>query len=432
MLAFISKYRILVFLGLPLYFVLGLIHPILALVWSALFAFICWLQKNPSLLIINMLLVFLLGDIRYTNLLYFRDMRTVAITAVGIFTICDLLIGRYKLNKATFYILPFILVAFVAVAASPVPVTATIRTISYLLVIIVVYNFIYQHLIRTKGRFIEDIIYFAAWVYLVGLVFSLLGFEFPWLGKRYKGVFGNPNGVGLFSLVIVPTITYYAFILRPKAFSKRQLAFFYSLAAISLLLANSRNGMATILIFLGLWFLFSRLAIIKWSFYLIGIPSIVLMLTYVSIVDILEWVGLAKALRASTIEDGSGRTLSWTFALGQIPKKLWLGGGFYYEQYVYQNFVPKALRIFRAMHSTWNSYLTILLNTGVIGLTAYFSFLWFNYRASMRSAFEAAVFLAMLFAAFYEGWLSSSLNSYTIYFLILMAVFIARRNRVLT
>jgi len=352
---------------------------------------------------------------------FFGNVRIFSLLSMTAFSFIGFASKKMEFNTKTYYIFPFIGIAFLSLTASPMLSTAFQRTLSYLLIVFVVWNYIAHELKRTKGEFILDIIYFASWVYLFGFIRALVFPEAAFFGGRFQGTFSNPNGVGLFSLVVFPLYFYY-FKTHPN-FPKLKKWVVFGLMGLSLLLCGSRTSIGTILMFLGLYHLFTRPRYLQAYLFSFVVLPIAILLSTVSIVDIITAVGLGEQLRAETLLDASGRTWSWKFALTHIPNRLWIGGGFFFEQYLYAKFVPPELDVYRAFQAVWNSYLSILLNNGVLGLITYLYFLFANYRDTTTKRFAKPFFICMLVACFFESWLTSSINSYTIYFFITLILY---------
>lgn len=422
MINFILKYGSLFLVFLPLYFLVVFIHPVL--VWLlCLFVLAFYrLQGKNRHLILNFFIVLIFADHFRTVFDTFAALRSVIVVAMTFFSIFDLIKKKYRLNNLFLLIVPFIACAsFSAIYASPIPLVALIRSTSYLMVFFISTHFIYFELKRNNYEFFRDILYFTAWVFLLGII--LMQFLDLYYIYRYKGIFRNPNGVGLYSIIsfIFYFIYWQARKYRPDL-PKLPLLFFFVLMIFSLIEANSRNALGSIIIIMGVFWVLNSRPFFKFLYLGVFLPLGIFIISNFSIVEIINFIGLGEYLRVESLEDGSGRSLSWAFALTIIPQKLYWGGGFYYEQYVYLNYVSEPLQIFREMSSSWSTYFALMLNTGLVGTSVFvitiIKFLGFT----KHRVLGIAIMFGILFSMIYEAWLSASLNSYTIYLFISITI----------
>jgi hypothetical protein len=70
-----------------------------------------------------------------------------------------------------------------------------------------------------------------------------------------------------------------------------------------------------------------------------------------------------------------------------------------------------------------NSYLSMWLNVGIVGLVIYLrSFLLLFFKSSKLAPISLAIMFSVLFSIMYESWLVGSLNPYTIVLLMIMTM----------
>ena len=67
-----------------------------------------------------------------------------------------------------------------------------------------------------------------------------------------------------------------------------------------------------------------------------------------------------------------------------------------------------------------NSFLTIWYDTGFLGLLSFFSFIIYSASSSKNFTRTLPIFFGVFISAFYESWLSASLNPFTIILLIII------------
>ncbi len=426
---FLIKYRALLFGIIPVYIWICPFVPFMAYPIAICFILMMRSLRRDDLIIIHYLVILVLADLRGYDYAVFKSIRIVCILLFSAFTIADIFYRKYKFNKNFLIFIPFFIIAFIsAIKASPILPVSLQRTLAYMLVLFVVYHYFLFHFRKSNYQLVSDLVYFSGVLFLLGILEAMLGISSVWTFERFNGIFGNPNGIGLFCMLM---ITFYIIYINGNAsylnVHRSKIFIFIGLAVVSLILSNSRNALMSILIFLFLYWVFSSKPYIKLMFWFVFIPGVVLFFLNFSILDIIYALGLDEILRAESIVDGSGRTISWTFALFHIPKRPWLGGGFYFDQYLYQNHVPEVMKVFRFMASTWNTYLTFLLNTGIIGTLLFFGAILGNLRTSLRKSISSAYIMAMLFSAIYETWFSASLNTYTIYFFLTLIILQEKR-----
>ncbi|HMC97061.1 MAG TPA: O-antigen ligase family protein, partial [Flavobacteriales bacterium] len=133
-------------------------------------------------------------------------------------------------------------------------------------------------------------------------------------------------------------------------------------------------------------------------------------------------LGLQDYFRLETLEDGSGRYFAWHFTWGHIQKYFVFGGGFGNDERIMRKF-RLYLESMGHQGGVHNSYLSIWLNLGIVGLLVYLrSFFLLFFKASKMVPMSLAVMFSVLFSIMYESWLMGSLNPYTILLLIIMTV----------
>ncbi len=425
--SFLKRYAPILLFAVPVSLVTGLAVGPVGLLAATGFALIWALQGKRDLLAMWYLVILILGDARTEDMDYWKTARITVLLILTIQTIVDLQRKRYRIFKGFSWIWPFFLLALVSLAInSQTPGVAFQKTLSYLLIVFIAFHF-YVDWLRQSSHALTDLLQASGLVMALGLIIHYLTPAVLALGDRYQGLFGNPNGLGLFCLVFVPFFIKYYHILRKKV--PTAWYFYFGTLLLSLVLSGSRNSLMGVLLYLGLlwWFHYrSR----RLTFFFVLLPSVYLLLTSIDIPALLVELGLGEALRAESIVDGSGRLLSWTFALGHIPDHFWMGGGFAHAEFIYDTQVPEALQNFRQMGSTWNSYLTLMLNNGLIGTIAFLIFIFAQIRYAKDRWSMTAYVIAMLLSAVYETWLTASLNSFSIYFFISL-VFLGTVNRAL-
>jgi len=317
---------------------------------------------------------------------------------------------------------PFLIFFTIATLCLPFSLSifqAAQKTLSYFLIIFVTANYVEYFIKNEKERFLKAIIFYGALILFLGIIgkFTLPGLVH--MAGRYRGLFGNPNGMGAYSflyLIIYTIVKYY----YPLLFSRREVFIIYLLIIISVLLCQSRGSMTAMLIFL-----FTSLLKGKSSGLMIAIALIGAVL-YVGVIQNIEniiiFFGLESYLRIQTLETGSGRLVAWEFTWGLIKEHMWYGGGFDYTNDLFsQN--KEMLHDMGHQGKAHQTLLTIWLDTGIFGLI-FFIYAWtVNFiKAGKLSEFALPVALSVLFSINVESWLAASLNPFTIIFVTIVSL----------
>lgn len=324
--------------------------------------------------------------------------------------------------KLFYYFVPFFIIALLGLSNSLKVSIGIQKSLSYVFMFFSIPIYI-KYLHKKYGSFFwNSFLGFLIGILLLGII---LGFVAPQIGihstGRFKGVFGNPNGQGVFVFLVL-SIFYILKEFKLISISKREQTIIISILLISLFWSESRNTiMSVVLFYLSFW-----LIKINWLFGIIVITAFILFQDYLFdlILLIIESLGLDSYFRVHTLEEGSGRKIAWVFAWQEIQNTFFIGGGFGHDE-----------NIMRANYS-WlerkghnggvhNSYLSIWFDSGIVGLVFYFvGLLTGIFRSIKKSYISIAFLIAFLFNITYESWLVGSLNPFTILFIIILTIFI--------
>lgn len=318
---------------------------------------------------------------------------------------------------------PFLFFALIGIAFSPIPAVSAQKLLSYGLVLFTVPNLLmYEY--RRYGN--ELLVTLVSVSFLIFVISFLLAIFLPEVGishgGRWRGIMGNPNGLGL--LLIVYYILFRVVSNRaPEFFSKLDLRLFYFVAFALVWKSGSRNALLAIIIF--------ELAVAGFKY---SKPITILLLATIIIyfefiltfsLSLITSLGLGNELRLETLDEGSGRLVAWQFAYQEIQKGMVvLGKGMGFDEYVMAKNADK-LSIMGHQGGVHNTYLIIWLNTGLAGLVAFFiAFLSFFMEAVKKNRLAFGTMLAVLSSINQEPWLSASLNPFTVIFLVTLVVFL--------
>ena len=326
---------------------------------------------------------------------------------------------RFNTRMLMFFT-PFFFVAFICLFFSDILFQSFQKTLSYLLMLLIIPTYI-DHIYTEKGpSFFKTITILVILFLLLGLVMRYISPEEVYLIGRYRGVFlFNPNGLGLFLMLF---FLYYSIItdIYPDLFEFKEELFIYGLSILILYMCESRSSIIASLIFL-----FFK------SFYKIS-PAIgfIIFVVVAALYQVIEEntqpliiaLGLGDYFRIETIDTGSGRYVAWEFAWTNIQENFYIGKGIGYTDFLFHKYFNE-LAVLGHVGNAHNSYLTIWLDTGLIGLLCYMFALVFNFIKSTKiSHLAIPVMYAVLFSVYYESWLSASLNPYTIQVFSILAI----------
>jgi len=239
------------------------------------------------------------------------------------------------------------------------------------------------------------------------------------LGDRFSGLLGNPNGLGIYAFMFFALVKV-IFTYHSHLFTRKEKLGVYAIILLSLILSGSRGGMfATMLFMLG-WYLFGK------SKRLGFVIMISLLVSYQLILANLDQIasafGLEAFLRVETLSSGSGRLVAREFAFSRIQSNYWLGKGFGYAEYLMKLYAED-FKGTEHQGNVHNSYLTIWLDTGLVGLIA-FCYGWLiNFiQAARMSPVIWALLFGLLLSTSVESWLAASLNPFTIQLVIILSM----------
>jgi O-antigen ligase len=391
---------------------LGVISPIAGAV-ASLFFFILLLHKGD---IQNLFLLFYL-------VLFFSDSRSglfefskiIKPALAFFFGFIGLYIGikRKLFPEWVKYFIPFFVWSLFVIYYSPIQLTALQKTISYIFLYLSVPVILILLLDRKGNGFLKNYFFIVFLLLFIGLGLKIIAPDMVTLAGRYRGLLGNPNGLGIFLTV---QFLFFQVVIStwPRLFSKTELRWLYAIFILSLFLSRSRTALGVFLIFFVLKWIYKRSTFLGVfvSILIVSFGSFILAL----IPDMIVSFGLQDYLRIKTLEEGSGRVVAWTFAWFHIKENYFIGRGFGYTIYLFHEF-KEMLAAMNHQGNAHNSYLTFWLNTGLIGLVLYFfALLRVIIKSAKVNKIAMPVFTGFLISANFESWLTASLNPFTIVF----------------
>jgi len=383
-----------------------------------------FISKNRfSDLFIGFFFILILSDSRLSQLSFAINTKVIYIILLfsTIFIKSNIISPSNSILNA---FLPFLIFSLFRIFYSPIILTALQKTVSYSLILLIVPTYINLIFKYEKANIFKKTVFFSIIILFIGIIIRYIFPDVAFLEGRFRGIFGNPNGIGIFCTLLF--LLFYLLInLRPNLFSKSEKTITYFAIISSMFLSGSRTALLSILIY------FIVKSINKYSSILSIVATIAISITYNFIMDnlliIIYTLGLEDILRINTLESGSGRLIAWNFAWENIQKIFFFGKGFAYTEYLFhKNSV--ALSILGHQGNAHNSYLTIWLNTGIIGFILFFSALFFLfYKGSKNSPLAFPILVPILISINFESWLAASLNPFTIIFIIIITILVTKK-----
>jgi O-antigen ligase len=378
-------------------------------------------QRNMYMeLIVGFFYILILSDSRQDSLQWAVTVKNEYIVILSLFLLMD---RKHFFPVNGFYkrFIPFFLISALCLFLAPTEIIglAAEKTLSYFLLVLVVSNYVLRVHKDHGKNFYRVLIYFATIILIIGVILIFINPYQTHLEGRFRGLFGNPNGLGIFSIMLLLVFSV-AKDIYPDLFVQWEKQVVYGSIFLSILMCGSRNSLFAAFIFLFFSYFYKLSPFLGFIFFAIFIA----VYQYVSanIVSIVEALGLTSYLRVETLGDASGRYIAWNFAKDQIKQNLWLGRGFEYTNYLFDEY-SDWLNALGHQGNAHNSYLTLWLDTGFFGLAAYlWAFLSSFLQAARKSKLAIPVLYCVIFSTIFESWLTASLNPFTIQLFIILSM----------
>jgi O-antigen ligase len=416
----IVKYRQF-FIMLILWIILSIVAGPVNIAFVAICAIILKSREKYTEMLMGLWVVCTLSDNRLSSFASFEQAKYLYIILLSLFFLLDLKKFKPTVNLYLRF-LPFIIVAFYCLRHSPslLVFDSFSKTLSYFLLLLIVPNYVIKSYRENGYDFMRLFIYVAVFILILGFVFKVFNPIAASLEGRYRGLLGNPNGLGLYCAVV---FIFFALIIRtlPDLFHRQEKILIYTLIFASLILCGSRTSIAAILIYI----MFSYLTRISTVLGFIILIAMLMGYEYidVNIITFVKSFGGEKYFRTETIENAAGRFVAWKFAWDNISKDIFMGHGFEYTNNLF--FIhQKELNDLGHQGNAHNSFLTFWLDTGLIGIMLYLWALIATFiKAARKNKVVVAAMFAILFAGFFESYLTSSLNPYTLVVFMILTIF---------
>jgi O-antigen ligase len=367
-------------------------------------------------ILLGFLLILTLSDSRLRVLSFAGNIKNIYILVLSLILLKEKAFLEMPIYK---YFIPFFAIAIYCVFLNPNIGLSFQKVLSYILLFVVLPNYFYMLYKMYGVELIRGIVFLFCVIFFLGFVFNFFSFNLTNVIGRYRGLLGNPNGLGLYSFLFIlffSTVNEY----YPNLFTRNEKIVIYGLSFFSLLKCGARTSLATTLMFFFFKKSYKMSPFI--GFIIFIFTCIIYQYVSANLTEIIVSLGLGDELRVDTLESGSGRTVAWTFAWQQIQENFFIGKGFSYTEYIYLvNY--EYLSLLGHQGSAHNAYLTLWLDTGLVGLGLFLiGLIAFFLKLASKSALAFPVLYSVLFSNFYESWLCASLNPFTIQLLFILTV----------
>ncbi len=320
------------------------------------------------------------------------------------------------------YFIPFFGIAILSLIAANPESESFFKTITYFLNLALLPYLVYRGYIYSPRNFLRLFLFTILGILLAGLLLYMIGYGGVYFA-RYRGLLGNPNGLGLFTLfsaISFRVITFY----KEDILKRKYLFLGWGIILLSLFLSNSRNSMISF----GIFLIFSSKVFRNRKILQISIvAAVILSFSFITqqVYQIIVTQGLQQELRVESLEDmqsGSGRKIAHDFAKDYISRNFWVGDGIGTTEKVFKK---ARMELSEEGHqgNAHNSFFTIWIDTGFIGLVLFCAaWILIFFKAELVSGFGFPIMIAVAFSAYYESYLAAMLNPFTSLLLVILTL----------
>lgn len=382
--------------------------------------------KDLSLILLSTLALLLMSDSRADMFQFAAQAKIITVSLLLLFVLLNWRdLSQYR-NEVFKFFFPFLAFGVLSTFWSVEPFLTLQKSASYGLVFFVI-PILYKGAYAQNDRIGLDMISFVMVFLAIGLAINFVFPDFTSLVGRYRGLLGNPNGLGIFLTVFFP---FYFLTMKQFGFDIYRMPYL-RIFLVLFLISVSLTGSRTTLLALGLFVIFNYIK------YLSNFVTLVLFFAFImsyeylltQLPSIINFVGLGEYFRLDTLEEGSGRFIAWNFAWERINERFFMGGGFGYTEYIYKQYYTELSNLGH-QGNAHNSFLTIWIDTGLIGLFLMVMGLIRTTLAALKtSRYTLPVLYSILFSSFFESWLSGSLNPFTSVFLVVVTLLLSESEK---
>jgi hypothetical protein len=374
-----------------------------------------FLLRNKGMyeeLLIGYLFILVISDSKEPIFEFAKNAKNIYISVLALILLIDSETFR-PFNKLYKIFLPFFIIAIITMLTSVNDsffFTSLQKTLSFILSFLVIPNIV-NKVYREQGKqFLRRFVFFIFTVLLFGFILEYISPDSAFLlGTRFRGIFGGPNGLGVYCVLIFIVF----FMLNdfyPGLFSRNERIIIFGAILFSIYLTGSRNAIISVMIFYVFQRFFSFSPFLGFILFILTIFTTELVSTNVT--TIIGSLGLGEYLRTNTLEEGSGRYIAWDFAWKQIQNNFFIGKGFAYDEFYMRQHYGMLLKL-NHQGGIHNSFLTFWMDHGLIGLLIYLrSYVLTFIKGSKKTKFAFPIMFAISFSAFFESWLVASLSAF--------------------
>ncbi len=362
-------------------------------------------QKTFTLFLLLLITLFLANNINAS----FDDFKLLRYILM-ILSLILLFAQRHLKFIFSVYMLPFCIFAFISTLfLNDFTIDSLLRVFSFFLIFLIVYSYV-VFLIKNFENFYIIIFKLSLVFLVINLIYLFLPSGF--LDGRFRGIFGNPNGLAMFLFFNYSIFDLIRSINKPFK-SIRYFHIFTFLSVSMIFLTASRTSMIVFLVyfFLCLYYRNKHLRLTLLFVFLISLSF----LLFVDVNFIISLITNYDAYRIETLNNLSGRVEVWPVVLDKILDQPWLGNGLQFDSYFINAYADRYVGEIRPRHwsGVWNSYLSMLLNVGVAGLAAYLIGIFRLYSKSKLKWHSSVFLFCICLIGITESWMSSSINPFT-------------------
>lgn len=361
-------------------------------------------------MLIGFFVILIFSDSRQMAFRFAADVKDVYLVILALFMFMDMKSFRPG-QRIFFRFLPFLVAATLFLTMSDIILESAQKTLSYLLLLVVVPNYLVYAWKNEGVGAMRKLIWTAVLILVAGFVFRMVQPDYVTLAGRYCGMLGNPNGLGLFCIMFFILIAVARNVI-PGLFTKREGYLINGIILLSIILSGSRNAVFTIGIFIMFHYFYRISPFLGIMMFLVAV--VVYQLLLANLESIIYSLDLQEYFRVETLQNASGRLIAWNFGWEKINESPLIGHGIGHTDYLYKlNYA--FLSIQGHQGNAHNSFITFWLDTGFFGLLFYIvAFAQSFIMGARRYSAAIPAMFAILFSAFFESWLTASLNPFTI------------------
>ncbi len=390
-----------------------------AIIWSCVSMLLILRTDDRLNIFLGLLTMLIFSDGRGSEFQFAVDAKVIIVLIVFAHIVLKWKDYRQFKNPLFKYMLPFFIFAVLATLWATNPFVAFQKSVSYALIFFIVPTLISRAVSEDLELGKEFMSYL---IVLLGsaLVIHYISPDFMTLMGRYRGYFGNPNGLGVFLIVTFTASYLYWSIYKDKLNFGKIPFLFLGVFTLSLILAGSRTAIFSLIVF----FFFLRLRYLTNFATVAGFIALIIGYEYLfsRLPEIISYLNLGEYMRIETLQEGSGRNVAWSFAWDQIQNVYFAGGGFGHTEHI---FYRHGIELSQMGHqgNAHSSYLTLWLDTGLIGIVLYaLGIILITIQGVKNSIYTLPVVFSVLFSTYFESWLAASLNPFTSVFLMTLTV----------